>query len=74
MSAWSRRGSAGDRRSRAQARRDRHLLLCPGMRPANEGSLLKRAMANLAAADLDGLVRIVRRKLEKIQPDVLVRG
>jgi hypothetical protein len=44
------------------------------MRPANEGSLLKRAMANLAAADLDGLVRIFRRKLEKIQPDVLVRG
>ena len=31
------------------------------------GSLLKRAMANFAAADLDGLVRIVKRKLKKIQ-------
>ncbi len=30
-------------------------------------SLLKRAMANFAAADLDGLVRIVKRKLKKIQ-------
>ena len=30
-------------------------------------SLLKRAMANFAAADLDGLVHIVKRKLKKIQ-------
>ena len=30
-------------------------------------SLLKRAMANFAAADLDGLVRIIKRKLKKIQ-------
>jgi arginyl-tRNA--protein-N-Asp/Glu arginylyltransferase len=30
-------------------------------------SLLKRAMANFAAADLDSLVRIVKRKLKKIQ-------
>jgi len=30
-------------------------------------SLLKRAMANFAAADLEGLVRIVKRKLKKIQ-------
>ena len=30
-------------------------------------SLLKRSMANFAAADLDGLVRIVKRKLKKIQ-------
>jgi len=30
-------------------------------------SLLKRAMANFAAADLDGLTRIVKRKLKKIQ-------
>jgi hypothetical protein len=30
-------------------------------------SLLKRAMANFAAADLDGLARIVKRKLKKIQ-------
>jgi fructosamine-3-kinase len=29
--------------------------------------LLKRAMANFAAADLDGLVHIVKRKLKKIQ-------
>jgi transposase len=40
----------------------------PDMNPA-EGiwSLLKRSMANFAAADLDGLVRIVKRKLKKIQ-------
>jgi transposase len=30
-------------------------------------SLLKRAMVNFAAADLDGLARIVKRKLKKIQ-------
>ncbi len=30
-------------------------------------SLLKRAMANFAAADLAGLIRIVKRKLKKIQ-------
>jgi DDE superfamily endonuclease len=40
----------------------------PGLNPA-EGiwSLLKRAIVNFAAADLDGLVRIVKRKLKKIQ-------
>ena len=40
----------------------------PELNPA-EGiwSLLKRAMVNFAAADLDGLVRIVKRKLKKIQ-------
>jgi transposase len=40
----------------------------PDLHPA-EGiwSLLKRSMANFAAADLDGLVRIVKRKLKKIQ-------
>ena len=40
----------------------------PDLNPA-EGiwSLLKRAMANFAAADLNGLVRIVKRKLKKIQ-------
>ena len=40
----------------------------PDLNPA-EGiwSLLKRSMANFAAADLDGLVRIVKRKLKKIQ-------
>jgi transposase len=39
----------------------------PDLNPA-EGiwSLLKRAMANFAAADLDSLVRIVKRKLKKI--------
>jgi len=30
-------------------------------------ALLKRSMANFAAADLEGLVRIVKRKLKKIQ-------
>jgi hypothetical protein len=40
----------------------------PDMNPA-EGiwSPLKRSMANFAAADLDGLVRIVKRKLKKIR-------
>ena len=40
----------------------------PDLNPA-EGiwSLLKRAMANFAAADVDGLVRIIKRKLKKIQ-------
>lgn len=40
----------------------------PELNPA-EGiwSLLKRAMVNFAAADLPGLVRIVKRKLKKIQ-------
>jgi hypothetical protein len=30
-------------------------------------SLLKRSIANFAAADLDGLVRIIKRKLKKTQ-------
>ena len=30
-------------------------------------SMLKRSMINFAAADLDSLVRIVKRKLKKIQ-------
>jgi transposase len=40
----------------------------PELNPA-EGiwSLLKRAIANFAAADLDSLVRIIKRKLKKIQ-------
>jgi transposase len=40
----------------------------PELNPA-EGiwSLLKRAMANFAAADVDGLTRIIKRKLKKIQ-------
>ncbi|HYV79317.1 MAG TPA: transposase [Streptosporangiaceae bacterium] len=40
----------------------------PDMNPV-EGiwSLLKRSIANFAAADLDGLVRIIKRKLKKIQ-------
>ena len=43
-------------------------VYAPDLNPA-EGiwSLLKRAMVNFAAADLDGLVRIVKRKLKKIQ-------
>jgi hypothetical protein len=39
----------------------------PNLNPAEGISLLKRSMANFAAADLDGLVRIVKRKLKKIQ-------
>lgn len=40
----------------------------PELNPA-EGiwSLLRRAMANFVATDLGGLVRIVKRKLKKIQ-------
>jgi DDE superfamily endonuclease len=40
----------------------------PELNPA-EGiwSLLKRSMINFAAGDLDGLVRIIKRKLKKIQ-------
>ncbi|WP_306934271.1 hypothetical protein [Streptomyces luteogriseus] len=40
----------------------------PELNPA-EGvwSLLKRAIANFVATDLRGLVRIVKRKLKKIQ-------
>ena len=40
----------------------------PELNPA-EGiwSLLKRSIVNFAAADLDGLVRILKRKLKKIQ-------
>ena len=40
----------------------------PDLNPA-EGiwPLLKRSMVNFAAADLDGLVRIIRHKLKKIQ-------
>ena len=30
-------------------------------------SLLKRSIANFAAADLDGLVRIIKREMKKIQ-------
>ena len=39
------------------------------------GTGLKRAMVNFAAADLDGLIRIVKRKLKKIQyPPHLIDG
>jgi transposase len=43
-------------------------VYAPDLNPA-EGiwSLLKRSIVNFAAADLDGLVRIVKRKLKKIQ-------
>jgi transposase len=40
----------------------------PGLNPAaGIWSLLKLSMANFAAAVLDGLVRIVKRSLKKIQ-------
>ena len=56
------------------------IYICPQLNPNNtrlrppsstpaEGiwSLLKRAMVNFAAADVDGLARIVKRKLKKLQ-------
>ncbi|GAA1294213.1 hypothetical protein GCM10009634_48200 [Saccharothrix xinjiangensis] len=45
----------------------------PDLNPTEEvWSLLKRSLADFAAADLDHLVRVVKRKLKKIQyqPDV----
>jgi hypothetical protein len=39
----------------------------PDINPAGTWSLLKRAMANFATADQAGLVRILKRKLKKIQ-------
>jgi hypothetical protein len=44
------------------APRERNKTLTEGI-----WSLLKRAMVNFAAADLNGLVRIIKRKLKKIQ-------
>jgi hypothetical protein len=38
-----------------------------GWRGEGIWSLLKRSMANFAAADQAGLVRIIKRKLKKIQ-------
>jgi hypothetical protein len=39
----------------------------PELNPVDVWSLLKRSIANVAAADLDGLARIVTCKLNKIQ-------
>jgi len=40
----------------------------PELNPAEAvWSLLKRAIANFSASDLDSLVRIVKRKLKRIQ-------
>jgi transposase len=40
----------------------------PDLNPAQGiWSLLKRSVANFAAADLDGLVRTIKRKLKKLQ-------
>ena len=63
--AW-RDGGAAALRSRGPVSRER---LSPQQWARLEGiwSLLKRAMVNCAAADLDGLVRIVKRKLKNIQ-------
>ena len=54
--------------SKAWPRVYRPPAYAPDMNPA-EGirSLLKRSIANFAATDLDGLVRIIKRKLKKIQ-------
>ena len=53
---------------RPQPRKPRPDDLAAELNP-HEGiwSLLKRSIANFAAADLDGLVRIIKRKLKKIQ-------
>jgi hypothetical protein len=52
----------------AHVLRDLGYLAITYVNPA-EGiwSLLKRSIANFAAADVDGLVRIIKRKLKKIQ-------
>ena len=41
--------------------------MCPSSTLLGIWSLLKRAMVNFAAPDLDRLVRIVKRKLKKIR-------
>ena len=69
-------GSDYAEQNRAWLRIYRLPAYAPDLNPA-EGiwSLLKRAMVNFAAADLDGLVRIVKRKLKKIQyRPHLIRG
>jgi hypothetical protein len=61
--------SRGDA-DQVNARRLELLLADPATAPhGGEGiwSLLKRSMANFAAADLNGPVRIIKRKLKKIQ-------
>ncbi len=60
-SRWRLRSTSTRRRARAPRTGS-----WPG-RWCGAWSLLKRSMANFAAADLDGLVRIVKRKLKKIQ-------
>ena len=60
--------SPGDAQNKEWLRIYRMPAYAPELNPA-EGiwSLLKRAMANFAAPGLDHLVRIVKRKLKKIQ-------
>jgi hypothetical protein len=53
--------------NRAWVRVYRLPAYAPDLNPEGIWSLLKRAIANFAAADLAGLVRIVKRKLKKIQ-------
>jgi hypothetical protein len=45
----------------------RLLAYTPDLNPAGIWSLLKLSIANFAAADQAGLVRIIKRKLKKIQ-------
>jgi len=59
--AW-RDGGPEALRSKGPVSRERPLIPRRGI-----WSLLKRSMVNFAAADLDGLVRIVKRKLKKTQ-------
>ena len=56
-------GGEGRRRGTAPAPRWR----CSARNREGIWSLLKRSMVNFAAADLNGLVRIIKRKLKKIQ-------
>ena len=67
-STWRRNWRTSPQENKEWLRVYRLPAYAPDMNPA-EGiwSLLKRSMANFAAADLDGLVRIIKRKLKKIQ-------
>ena len=53
--------------NKAWLRVDRLPAYAPDLNPEGIWSLRKRSMANFAAANLDGLVRIIKRKLKKIQ-------
>jgi hypothetical protein len=60
-------GGAGALRSKGPVSRERLSPQQWARLEAGIWSLLKRSMASFAAAGLDGLVRIVKRKLKKIR-------